>query len=157
MVRRQVRNSGHKKFIVYQATSRGTGRSAAWAFAQTFLPLPAGSVHRSAGTNNLPAELLFIIFWLAFLQQLDWRMTLPPYDFDALSPSLFPFALAAVCSLWRDVISLVPEYWMNVVVFVGSEVTCPEAITSQFSWSRGLLWCVDRGNDRHNTRRHCET
>ena len=65
-------------------------------------------------------------------------MTYPSYDFDALSPSLFPFALAAVCSLWRDVISLVPEYWMNVVVFVDSEATCPGAISSQLLWSRGL-------------------
>jgi hypothetical protein len=59
--------------------------------------------------------LLLIIFQLVYQQEIGhlgswWR------NDELHSPSLFPHAVAAICSLWRDVMALVPEFWMRVVI-----------------------------------------
>jgi hypothetical protein len=41
-----------------------------------------------------------------------------PWD-DILHPALFPYALASVCVLWRDILLTSPEFWTRVVVFLG--------------------------------------
>jgi len=87
-------------------------------------------------TRQLPVELLLIIFKIVAEQQLFWSFDW--YDFDASSPSLFPFAIAAVCSLWRDVMALVPEFWKRVVIFVDSQPVFPPAAASQLLWSRDV-------------------
>ena len=84
-------------------------------FAETFSPQSSSS-SRHPGTNNLPAELLFVIFKLALDDERFRSLDLEWYKFDALSPTLFPFAVAAVCSLWRDIVSLVPNYWKRIVI-----------------------------------------
>jgi hypothetical protein len=53
-----------------------------------------------------------------------------------LSPSLYPYNIAAVCSLWRDIASLVPKFWRYVVIFV--DITPLSAVASQLSWSCDL-------------------
>ena len=113
--------------------------SAVEAFAETFSP-PSSSRH--PGTNNLPAELLFIIFNLALDDEDDdtfKSLDLEWDRFDARSPTLFPFAVAAVCSLWRDIVSLIPDYWRLIVIFIDSPIPPPSAIASQFLWSHDLL------------------
>src|SRR6202043_3164808 len=53
--------------------------------------------------------------------------------------SLFPYAIAAVCSLWRDTMSMIPECWTRLVIFVDSRPAIPpSAILSHLSWSRDL-------------------
>jgi hypothetical protein len=89
--------------------------------------------------------LLLIIFKLVYKQETrkkkknikpdslySWRKV------DLRSPALFPYAIAAVCSLWRDVASMVPEFWTRVVVLVDSPTTPLPAVVSQLSWSRDL-------------------
>ncbi|EGO04113.1 hypothetical protein SERLA73DRAFT_175881, partial [Serpula lacrymans var. lacrymans S7.3] len=42
-----------------------------------------------------------------------------------MTPTLFPYAIAAVCTRWREIMSTVPEFWTRVVIIavphVGSE------------------------------------
>jgi hypothetical protein len=57
-------------------------------------------------------------------------------DGDINSPTLFPYAIAAVCPRWRDIMSLVPEYWTRIVTVVDLIPTTPPATV--LSWSRNL-------------------
>ena len=60
------------------------------------------------------------------------------YNFNAMSPTLFPFAISAVCSFWKDVMSFVSSFWTRIVIVVDSRDTHPSAISSQFLWARDL-------------------
>ena len=60
------------------------------------------------------------------------------YNVNAMSPTLFPFAISAVCSFWKDVMSLVSNFWTRIVIFVESPDTHPSAISSQILWARDL-------------------
>jgi hypothetical protein len=61
-------------------------------------------------------------------------------DHELHSPSLFPYAIAAVCSFWRDVMALVPEFWTRLVILVDSTLVPPiSVIRSHVSWSGDLL------------------
>ena len=130
---------GTNNLPVSQTGHHDTDHSAAWAFTRTFSPRKFQSTRRPSGaTNILPVELLLFIFKLVFERDAYWDLSLGWYDFDAASPSLCPFAIAAVCSLWRDVMSLVPAFWKRVVIFVDSHTAFPSAAASQFLWSRDL-------------------
>jgi hypothetical protein len=133
--------------------------SAVEAFWKTFSPQREHKYAASMGprrtkTNNLPAELLLIIFKLAYEQESseqDPFWSRPKSMF--LSPSLFPYAVAAVCSLWRDVMSLIPCVWTRFVIVIGSTTEIPpSAILSQLSWCRDYLidlMVVSKNHDQH--------
>ena len=63
---------------------------------------------------------------------LEWQ------DSDVEPSSLFPHAIAAVCSFWKDIMSSVPQFWTRLMVFVDSPTIPQLVITSQLSWSRDL-------------------
>ena len=111
-------------------------------FPQTRLPLGflkrrfhLNCLLQHPGTNNLLAELLFIIFKLA-LDETSRSLDLEWYDFDALSPHLFPFAVAAVCWLLRDIVSLVPT--IGSVSWFSSTHRSLRQRLPQFLWSHDL-------------------
>ena len=52
---------------------------------------------------------------------------------DTMSPSLFPYALASVCSLWRHVMLSVPKFWGRVVILIDPPAPL-SGVVSQF-WS----------------------
>jgi hypothetical protein len=94
------------------------------AFTKTFLPrsspMTVTPPKRPGMVEHLPVELLAIIFGLVYDQEiLEPSDSLCPEWQDAadiVSPSLFPYAIASVCSFWRDVASLVPNFWTRVVI-----------------------------------------
>ncbi|EGO30040.1 hypothetical protein SERLADRAFT_379729 [Serpula lacrymans var. lacrymans S7.9] len=63
---------------------------------------------------------------------------------ELMTPTLFPYAIAAVCTRWREIMSTVPEFWTRVVIIavphVGSETfQSPTHAHSYFEWSRDLI------------------
>ncbi|KAG1729485.1 uncharacterized protein EDB91DRAFT_809920 [Suillus paluster] len=99
-----------------------------------------------APATDLPTELLLRIFRLVYVEnramQLesshsnrlceDWTHEEP------LSPTLFPFAVAAVCSRWCDVTAIVPEFWTRMTVTVDKNPTDISAIRACLRWSCSL-------------------
>jgi hypothetical protein len=88
-----------------------------------------------------------MIFKLVYEQEkheMDW----PHSTILSSSRSSFPYAIAAVCSHWRDAMSLIPEIWTKLVIYVDSRPAIPpSAILSQLSWSRDLplvVWIVKK-------------
>ncbi|KAG5645120.1 hypothetical protein DXG03_006837, partial [Asterophora parasitica] len=69
---------------------------------------------------------------------------------DIQSPSLFPYALSAVCVTWRHLMSTIPIFWMNLVIFVGKDETPFSDVRQYLEWSRELFITV------YVTRRHYE-
>jgi hypothetical protein len=70
---------------------------------------------------------------------------------DLTSPSLFPYALASVCSVWREAMSLVPKFWRRVVILTDPPATPLSAIVSQLAWSRDReLEVIVTRRDLHN-------
>ncbi|KAF9534860.1 hypothetical protein CPB83DRAFT_218203 [Crepidotus variabilis] len=81
-----------------------------------------------ATMNDMPPELLSIILRLADprVASNDDSKTQSKQKFkDMLPPNNFPFNLANVCTLWRDVLSLYPEYWTTLCVFVDAVQPTP--------------------------------
>lgn len=70
--------------------------------------------------SHLPPEILLSIFQLvhqeteSLIESLDLTWETP----DVLSPSRFPNALASVSSQWREIMSLVPAFWSDLVIVV---------------------------------------
>ena len=101
-----------------------TSECAVLAFHKTFSHLGghrrgASLAPGRANTKNLLAELLLMIFKLVSDQETRtlWFSECPDWiEISVMSTSLFPYAVASVCSLWRDVMSLVPGIWTRVVV-----------------------------------------
>jgi hypothetical protein len=90
---------------------------------------------RHAKVHKLPAELLLIIFKLVHPQVIielssKWIFT------NINSPSLFAYAIATVCSHWRDIMSLVPEFWTHIVIPIDVDASTPP--TTVLLWSRNL-------------------
>jgi hypothetical protein len=83
-------------------------------------------------------ELLLIIFGLVYndiLLRFPWaRRRLLEEDF--MSASLFPYAIASVCALWRDAMSLEPKFWQRVIIFIDDPAISLSTLAAQFSWSR---------------------
>jgi hypothetical protein len=120
-------------------------RSAAQAFALTFshptrisrfsTPKPTKSP-----IDKLPVDVLLIIFDLVSAHHNYWKLDMHSkwYNVDAMSPTLFPFAISAVCSFWKDIMSFVSKFWTRIVIFVDSLDTHRSAISAQFLWARDL-------------------
>ncbi|KDR84545.1 hypothetical protein GALMADRAFT_237443 [Galerina marginata CBS 339.88] len=96
-----------------------------------------------ASIDRLPVELQTSI--LKFL--LCFSHGLPPEtsdtkgdsticaDWDPRSPSLFPYNVASVCPLWRDILAEIPECWTHVVIDVAKD---PLPLLDAVLWSKGL-------------------
>ncbi|KAG2340771.1 hypothetical protein BDR05DRAFT_488646 [Suillus weaverae] len=107
--------------------------------------LDSGPKTRAPATD-LPTEILLRIFHLVYAENIslqresfysdivceDWTHEEP------LSPTLFPFAIAAVCSRWCDVAATVPEFWTRMTVTVDKNPTDISAIRACLRWSRSL-------------------
>lgn len=144
-------------------TSIGTTESAAVVFSNTFATSKVS--HRRifqyalrttrASIGDLPTELLEIIFKFVYMKSRvptdeECYRHLPGYSPDGpyetmwdthqnlLSPSLFPYALASVCTTWRDVLSTIPVFWTRVVILIDTNPTVLPAIQSYFKWTHNL-------------------
>ncbi|KIJ64832.1 hypothetical protein HYDPIDRAFT_28190 [Hydnomerulius pinastri MD-312] len=82
-----------------------------------------------ATISSLPTELLLIIFEHLYTEEtqpscLEALVLYPTCGLrlhlrtDKLSPSpaLFPYALADVCTSWKDVVSAVPKFWTRLLI-----------------------------------------
>jgi hypothetical protein len=49
---------------------------------------------------------------------------------------MFPYAIASICPIWRDITLSVPEFWERLVILIDSPATPLSAIVSFLSWSR---------------------
>jgi hypothetical protein len=91
--------------------------------------------------TSFPAEVLLIIFKLVYREERRHRFNHDafwPSKQDNLSPSLFPYSVAAVCSYWREIMALVPEFWTRIVILVDQHATPLPAVECQLAWSRDL-------------------
>jgi hypothetical protein len=84
-----------------------------------------------------------MIFHEVYKHSLNWwvadRSKLPPFDpVDYPSSTLFPHALAMVCSAWREMLSSVPSFWTRVVIAIDGNATPHSLIKGSFEWSRPL-------------------
>ena len=101
----------------------------------------------SAHIGSLPNELLLIIFKFVCMESRVCLMA-PPNDFpyettwatdqNVLSPSLFPYAVASVCSRWRDILSTVPVFWTRIVILIDTNPTLSSAIQSYLTWTHDI-------------------
>ncbi|KAH7904178.1 hypothetical protein BJ138DRAFT_955558 [Hygrophoropsis aurantiaca] len=102
-----------------------------------------------AAIQSLPVELLQQIFKFVYLQnreknpfrtqlQLDQTRWVPLHSIDVhpASPHMFPYALASVCTWWRDIMASTPEYWTRVISIL--DAPSPISVRSCFEWSRNL-------------------
>ncbi|KAG0699390.1 hypothetical protein DFH29DRAFT_936775 [Suillus ampliporus] len=86
----------------------------------------------------LPVELLLAIFTHLYRSSRRLTPSGETWGLDDPLSSLFPYSPAAVCSVWRSVLSLVPEFWTRVVIRVDSQHTQSRDIRRYFKWSRNL-------------------
>ncbi|KDR82972.1 hypothetical protein GALMADRAFT_238682 [Galerina marginata CBS 339.88] len=59
----------------------------------------------------------------------------PWIEKDLHATLIFPFNVADVCQLWRDILVGIPEYWHRVVFDVAKD---PTPFLNAFSWSKNL-------------------
>ncbi|KAF8962386.1 hypothetical protein BDZ97DRAFT_1111021 [Flammula alnicola] len=102
--------------------------------------------------SNLPIELMSLIFNLVYESSREpfvfehyedpemvhfLRSPNPPEttwaSADLRHPAQFPFNVAWVCNLWRDVLSDSPEYWTRICFDV---VNDPTPLLDAFTWSK---------------------
>ncbi|KDR83218.1 hypothetical protein GALMADRAFT_239061 [Galerina marginata CBS 339.88] len=57
---------------------------------------------------------------------------------SSISPSLFPYNIAAVCETWKNVLSSSPAFWTRLVLFVDFPSTSVEDARRYIEWSRQL-------------------
>ena len=111
-----------------------------------------------ASVASLPAELLLLFFKSVYVDTRKALATTSPHecatdcmcisvgpyltnwndDDDLKSPSVFPYALSAVCKAWFNVMLLVPEFWTRLVILVDDERASISELRSQLSASRNL-------------------
>ena len=111
-----------------------------------------------ASVASLPVELLLLILKSIYVDTREALATTSPHecatecmympvgpyltkwndDDDLKSPSVFPYALSAVCKAWFNVMLLVPAFWTRLVIFVDEERTSISTLRSQLSASRNL-------------------
>ncbi|EIW81099.1 hypothetical protein CONPUDRAFT_165320 [Coniophora puteana RWD-64-598 SS2] len=53
-----------------------------------------------------------------------------------LSPTLFPYAPANVCRLWRDLLAIEPAFWTRIIIVLDSPSTTPDLVRSYFERTR---------------------
>ncbi|KAF8959572.1 hypothetical protein BDZ97DRAFT_2061085 [Flammula alnicola] len=108
--------------------------------------------------RNLPIELMSLIFNLVY--ESSRKLVDPEYYEDPelahflqspnppettwasdnlRDPALFPFNVAWVCNLWRDVLSDSPEYWTRICFDVAND---PTPLLDAFTWSKDSKICV---------------
>ncbi|KAH7920051.1 hypothetical protein BV22DRAFT_828332 [Leucogyrophana mollusca] len=94
--------------------------------------------------ESLPFELFLKIFRLVYMQHRRKQLCWPPTQTDQTewipedptSRSIFPYAVASVCSWWRDILSTVPEYWTRIIIII--DKASPISASSCFEWSNNL-------------------
>ncbi|KAF9458298.1 hypothetical protein BDZ94DRAFT_113905 [Collybia nuda] len=116
-----------------------------------------------ASIEDLPAELLLIIFKLVFMKSRagTFRLwppcsctepkVLKPCDChekpfkttwvekeDRRNPHIFPYAISLVCNQWRSLVKLVPIFWTRVIVFVDANPTPLAELREHLTLSGGL-------------------
>ncbi|KAG1903729.1 uncharacterized protein F5891DRAFT_83912 [Suillus fuscotomentosus] len=72
-----------------------------------------GAHHRRLNNRGLPPELLLLIFEHVYADSTlngEWIACSPQ------SRTQFPFAPAAVCKAWRDVLASVPRFWTRIII-----------------------------------------
>lgn len=121
---------------------------------------PRWNIKLSTPISRLPVELLLTIFRIVYVDSfspsydnLFTHLVLcesvgnclsGPYETkwrerdDIISPILFPYALASVCTTWRDVMFLVPEFWTRIIILIDSELFSLSDIRLQLESSRNL-------------------
>jgi hypothetical protein len=57
-------------------------------------------------------------------------------DTEVLS---FTYGLWSVCTTWRDIMSLVPQFWTRIIIFLDSPTFSLADVRSHLEWSRDLL------------------
>jgi F-box-like len=88
--------------------------------------LPTTSIDPPVSVYLLPTDVLLMIFRLVYN--------------DAQSKSDFdPCAFASVCTAWRDVMSLVPEFWTHIIIQIDSGLFSLGDVWCHLNWSRNLL------------------
>ncbi|KAG0707914.1 hypothetical protein DFH29DRAFT_1050737 [Suillus ampliporus] len=68
---------------------------------------------RRPNNKRLPPELLLMIFEHVYEDNMvngEWAPGSSP------SPTQFPFALAAVCKDWKNVLEMVPRFWTRIII-----------------------------------------
>jgi F-box-like len=112
----------------------------------------------TASIDCLPTELLLRIFKIVYVNTRSprifyllclciWECSCDsrPYETkwsewdDLLSPRLFPYALATVCTRWRDVMLLVPEFWTRIVILIDSKQFSLSRLREELESSQNLL------------------
>ncbi|KIJ16013.1 hypothetical protein PAXINDRAFT_11051 [Paxillus involutus ATCC 200175] len=99
---------------------------------------------RRVSIGHLPVELIMMIFHEVYYElNLNWWAVqgsgLPPLaSVDFPSSTLFPNALAMVCSAWREILSSVPSFWTRVVIAIDGNATPHCLVKGSFEWSRPL-------------------
>ncbi|KAG5653873.1 hypothetical protein H0H81_009695 [Sphagnurus paluster] len=96
-----------------------------------------------ATIEDLPFELLILIFKFAFSNLISWEdddewegfdteqatMWSLEHDVDIRSPSLFPYGLASVCRKWSKLMQSVPLFWTRILVFIDEPISVQQAPT----------------------------
>ncbi|KIJ16011.1 hypothetical protein PAXINDRAFT_132610 [Paxillus involutus ATCC 200175] len=109
---------------------------------QSTLQVSRSPQRQRVSIGHLPVELIMMIFHEVYKLGLGWWAVEgsehPPLaSVDFPSSTLFPDALAMVCSAWREMLSSVPSFWTRVVVAIDGNAThCP--VKGSFEWSRPL-------------------
>ncbi|KAL0960004.1 hypothetical protein HGRIS_011656 [Hohenbuehelia grisea] len=98
------------------------------------------TMQQQASITDLPSELLLMIFKLVHSlvppagKHAYFDGWLAKEDFPNLT---FPYNLSSVCRTWQDVMSLVPEFWTRLVVYVDVPWQ-PASLQEQLKWSKNL-------------------
>jgi hypothetical protein len=100
------------------------------------------SSNSPASVGLLPAELLLMIFRLVY------------HHAQNLHVNFYPYALASVCTAWRDAMSIVPTFWTHIIIQIDSGLFSLRDLKSHLNWSRDLLIrvCITYATDIFSTR-----
>jgi hypothetical protein len=110
---------------------------------QSTLQVSRSPQRQRVSIGHLPVELIMMIFHEVYKLGLNWWAVegseLPPLaSVDFPSSTLFPNALAMVCSAWREILSSVPSFWTRVVIAIDGNATPLSLVKGSFEWSRPL-------------------
>ncbi|KIJ07436.1 hypothetical protein PAXINDRAFT_173490, partial [Paxillus involutus ATCC 200175] len=105
------------------------------------LQVPHSPERQRVSIGHLPVELMMMIFHEVYELGLDWSAaaelpTLATVYYP--SSTIFPNALAMVCSAWRNTLSSVPFFWTRVAIAIDGNATPHSLIKGSFEWSRPL-------------------
>ncbi|KAL0954443.1 hypothetical protein HGRIS_003420 [Hohenbuehelia grisea] len=101
---------------------------------------PSSRLKQQASITDLPSELLLIIFKIvhSFVPSAErsrhyygWRSKRRFITLD------FPYNLSSVSRTWQEVMSLEPEFWTRLIVYVDVQWQ-PASLQEQLEWSKNL-------------------